>query len=375
MYGDEKICFPKRDTQAYQLLELTAICGEFPADLLFRLPGSSSYKETIIWSLKKKRLLRTYYRDKLRGYRLGSRAKAFLLNDQPQRFSFYLTGNSDTNMLKSEVTRRLRLHRIAEIYVMMQNAGIAIFRDEKPLVFAPGSSPVTRLNIPAFYNSREIKELGVETVKIRGSRMVGALLAPSGVFLTYNGNSNIAKWDYRAEQRAQALLQIVLCQQRLSPQYAHHKVSGLLFGNGLEPFFQILSSADSSTRCFFLLDGNYEHFYYLTNDFYGEVMLKLLCDPDKIDELNRILSLGLNAKEPGWPVENDAITKDDSPVLFGYLLDIPRINRFLTALQLQKRSGTLICFDFQKEVLCRHCGGHVTFQTIDFAKFEGRFFS
>lgn len=318
--------------------------------------------------------MRTYYRDKLRGYRLGPKAKTFLLADQPKRFSFYLTGNADTNMLKSEIIRRLRLHRIAEIYVLMLNAGVAIFRDTKQSVFAPDGSPLSRLDSSAFYNSREIKELGIETVKIRGSRMIGVLLAPSGVFLTYNGSSHIAKWDYRAEQRAQALLQIVLCHQRLASQYAHSKVSGLLFGNGMEPFFQILSSADSNTRCFFLLDGNYEHFYYLTNDYRGEVILKLLCDPDKTAELNRILSLGLNAREPGWPVENDAIGEDGSPVLFGYFLDIPRINRFLTALQLQKRSGTLICFDFQGEILRRHCGGQVDLQTISFDKFEGRFF-
>lgn len=373
LYGDKKIYFPKQDTQAYQLLELTAVCGEFPADLLPRLPGSTSYKETIVWSLKKTRLLRTYYRDKLRGYRLGPRAKAFLLANQPERFSFYLTGNADTNLLKSEVPRRLRLHRIAETYVMMQNAGVAIFRDDKPAVFAPDGSPVSQLELSTFYNSREIKELGIETVKIRGSRMNGVLLAPSGVFLTYN-SSAYTKWDYRAEQRAQALLQMVICQQRLPLQYARHKVTGLLFGNGMEAFIEILSSSDSNARCFFLLDGNYEHFYYLPNDYRGEVILKLLCDPDKMAALNRILCQGLHAREPGWPVENDAIDEKGNPVLFGYFLDIPRINRFLTALQLQNRSGTLICFDFQSEPLHRHCCGLATIQTISFEKFEGRFF-
>lgn len=372
-YGDKEIHFPKQDTQAYQLLELTAICGELPAGLLPRLPGSISYKETIIWFLKKNRLLRTYYRDKLRGYRLGPRAKTFLLAYQPERFSFYLTGNADTNMLKSEISRRLRLHRIAETYVLMQNAGVAIFRDIKPRVFVPDSPPFSRLEVPAFYNSREIKELGIETVKIRGSRMIGVLLAPSGVFLTYNSCA-YTNWDYRAEQRAQALLQMVICQQRLSHLYARHKASGLLLGNGMEAFVEILSSADSNARCFFLLDGNYEHFYYLTNDYRGEVILKLLCDPDKTMALNCILSQGLRGREPSWPVENDAISEDGTPVLFGYFLDIPRINRFLTALQLQKRAGTLICFDFQSEPLRCHCGSLVTLQTISFEKFERSFF-
>ena len=58
-------------------------------------------------SLKKSGLLRTYYRDRLRGYRLGAKAKAALLDGWPERFSPYLTGDTDTNRLKSEVNRRL----------------------------------------------------------------------------------------------------------------------------------------------------------------------------------------------------------------------------------------------------------------------------
>ena len=93
-------------------------------------------------SLKKSGLLRTYYRDRLRGYRLGAKAKAALLDGWPERFSSYLTGDTDTNRLKSEVNRRLRLYRLAETYVTMDNAGIGLFQDEKPKVFSPqGSIP------------------------------------------------------------------------------------------------------------------------------------------------------------------------------------------------------------------------------------------
>ena len=164
-------------------------------------------------SLKKSGLLRTYYRDRLRGYRLGARAKAALLDGWPERFSPYLTGDTDTNRLKSEVNRRLRLHRLA-----------------------------------------------------------------------------------------------------------------------------------------------------------------LLCDPLKTAELNRILSQGLITGNAGRAIEQDAAERDGTPVLFGYSCDLPRIARFNTSLDLMERPGTLICFDFQADVLRRYCGGRVRFQTIDFTKFEGRLF-
>ena len=365
---------PGQGTLGYLLLELTAICGEFPADLLPRIPGSTSYKRKVLWSLKKDGLLKTYYQDGLRGYRLGRRAKELLLADRPERFSFYLTGNTDTNLLKSEVSRRLRLHRIAEIHAAMMNAGVAVFRDEKPSVFTSEAPSVSFAELPAFYGSREIKEMGVETVKIRGSRMTGVLLALSGIYLVYNCGPYSAVMDYRAEQRAQVLMELVLCRRRLAGLYGDSHVSGLLFGNGLEPFYRILTESDSRSRCFFLLDGNYEHFYYLTNDRRGEVLLRLLCDRSRRAELDRILMQGLCEGDAGFTVENDAMDEDGGPVLFGYFLDIPHINRFCTALQIQDRKGTLVCFDFQREVLERFCGGWVEFSTISFEKFERRFF-
>ena len=369
-----KDTFPRQDTLGRYLLELAAVCGEFPSSLLPHIHDSSSYMEAVITSLKKEGLLRVFYKDRLRGFRLGRRAKGMLLAENPERFSFYLTGDTDTNRIRSEVTRRMRLHRTAETYAAMLNAGVAVFRDEKPPIFLPEAVPIPVLKTPAFYGSREVKEMGIEMVKIRSSRMTGVLLAPSGIFLTYNSGPYMAKWDYRAEQRAQVLLRMVLCHQRMASQYARTEVSGLLFCNTLEPFYQILEEGDSHTRCFFLLDGNYEHFYYLTNDHYGDTLLKLLCDPVKTMELDNLLMQGFSPKDAGLPIEHDALDQGGNPVLFGYFLDIPRINRFHTALQLQGRKGILICFDFQKEVLHRFCGGQAEFSTISFEKFERRFF-
>ena len=86
-----------------------------------------------------------------------------------------------------------------------------------------------------------------------------------------------------------------------------------------------------------------------------------------------ILSQGLIANL-GKATEQDAAEPDGTPVLFAYSCDLPRIVRFNTSLELTGRTGTLICFDFQADTLRRFCGDRVRFQTIDFEKFEGRFF-
>lgn len=93
-------------------------------------------------------------------------------------------------------------------------------------------------------------------------------------------------------------------------QYSAKRVAGLLFGNGMEPFLQILSSSDSNARCFFLLDGNYEHFYYLTNDHYGEVLLKKGCFFARLP-FEIIIPLERNLRS--WLFVDEYILSIDSP--------------------------------------------------------------
>lgn len=365
---------PGRHTQAGQLLELIAISGDLPVDLLSRLPGGTSYKETVVKALKREGFIRSFYRDRLRTLRLTAAARSLLLSHKPERFGFYLTGNADTNLLKGEITRRLRLYQIAVVYVNMKLAGVRVFRDEKPEVFSPSGCPATLIGEPAFYSSREVKDMRMEATKIRGSRMAGVLLAASGIYAVYNSCHSLTKWEVRSELRVKALLQMELCQRRLPGQYLMEQVNALLFGDSAALAEQILTGGRTGRESYFILDGNYEHFYFFTNDRFGEVLLKLLCSPERTAELDRILAQGFTDRELDLNIENDAIDSDGEPVLFGYFFDMPRIARFCTGLELQGRGGTVICFDFQKEALLRCCGSRVRFQTIDFKKFERRFF-
>ena len=131
-------------------MELTAICGELPTEILPRLHSSTNYLDNVIRLLKSDNLLRLYSKDKVKGYRLSKKAKDFLLVQNPDRFELYLSGNAETNLLKSELVRRLRLHRLAEMYVLMMEADIPVYRDLKPDVFSPDGCAVSTLSGPAF---------------------------------------------------------------------------------------------------------------------------------------------------------------------------------------------------------------------------------
>ncbi|MCL2773570.1 MAG: hypothetical protein FWD71_09500 [Oscillospiraceae bacterium] len=102
--------------------------------------------------------------------------------------------------------------------------------------------------------------------------------------------------------------------------------------------------------------------------------MKLLCDRGRRNHLNSILLEGLNEHNPEFFAENDAVDKNGEPVMLAYDCDMHRIKRFNSALQLHSRSGTMICFDFQADVLRRFCCDNVKFQLINLSKFERRFF-
>ena len=253
---------PAPDTLPGLLLTLTALAGEFPTSLVHRLPGSDSYKEAAVKRLKREKLLRTYYHDGLRGLRLTATAKRLLLSARPDLFSDIFSGSTVTNTPKYTVPHRLRLHRMAEVLVTMMQARVPSFPWEKSAVFQSEPPPAGFCaSRPAYYSSREVKEIGPQSSKIRGSRATGVLLTESGIFVVYNTAASKTKWEYKAELRMKALLQIEICQRRLSAQYADLPVNAVVFGQGLEPLEHLMGPGDRASRNYFVLDGTFDHFY------------------------------------------------------------------------------------------------------------------
>ena len=124
----------------------------------------------------------------------------------------------------------------------MDTAGAGLFQDEKPKVFSPQGYCGEAVEYPAFYSSREVKEMGIDTTQVRSSRFAGVLLAPTGIFVTYNSGAALMKWRCKSEMRVKALMWSVLCQQRLAGQYRAEDVHGLVLGDSMELAYQMLTS-------------------------------------------------------------------------------------------------------------------------------------
>lgn len=365
-------------SQADLILEMTAISGELPSGQALRLCNTEHYKRKIITALKNDSLLNSFTKDGLKGYRLTGQAKKSLIAKNPQRFTFYLTGNTDTNRIRSEFSRRYRLHRISEAFITMCNAGIFIFRDNKPDIFnselsipLPGQAKLYTNS--AFYDSREVKDLGEETAKINNSRFVGVLLTSTDIYIVYNTGNAVMKWNHKSELRAKALINSYLCQQKLSGLYAKKDIKAIVMGDNMETAYELLTSGGKTKRNFFVMDGTFESFLYIPNDSAGEMLLRILSDDNIRYSLDLTLKKDLLPVSRKFNLDNDAADTDGNPVLFAYNMDLPRIVRFNASLHIHHLKGVVICFDFQKDMLSRYCGEYISFQTINKEKFERGF--
>ena len=365
---------PSPDTFLDLLLTLVALSGELPSALVSRLPGSDSYKAYAVKILKRERLLRTYYHDGLRGLRLTSIAKNLLTARQPDRYLPLFTGDTATNTPKYSVPHRLRLHRMAEVLVAAYNAGLLTFPWEKPAAFQAEPDDASLYVGPAYYSSREVKEIGAQATMIRGSRSTGILLCGSGIYAVYNTADTRMKWEYKAEVRLKAMMQTDLCHRRLADRFMDSPPGAIVFGDGMDQLEILMGQGDKETRNYLIMNGIFRCFHYLTLDHRGEVLLRLLCDPERKAALDGILSEDLAEVRSNWLIEHDAIDGNGCPVLFGYTCDMPRIRRFDDALGLHGQTGTVYCFDFQEPALRRVCGPRVALQSIDFEAFEGSVF-
>ncbi len=364
---------PTLETKRFKLLQLIAISGEVPYSEIGRIIENNSYTEKLITELKTNDEIIVFNKERHKGYRLTKKSKDELISQNKMRFEFFLNGSVETNHIKSEIRRRLRLHRTAETYITMLNSKVNIFRDEKPNIFVKQDNlPLeTKILKPCFYNSIEIKNYGDETKKINSSRMIGYLLTLSRVYIVYNTNNTVMKWSYNSEYCNYLFTKHTFCNKIANNFYNSENVQILIFGKSIEMLLELLlTTIELPKKNFFRINYEFESMLFLTNDDFGETLLKLLCDENKLRAFNKILSKDYLPQYHTKFSVSDATDGNGTPVLFCCIIDLIKVSKFYAALNMNERKGIIICFDFQKEVLEKYFGDMVVIEALNFEKFR-----
>ena len=143
----------KQDT----LLLMIAVSGEMPADLAEHIIGSVSYTAAVITRLKQEGYISVRNKAGYKGYVLRAKGKRYVLSQYSEDAASFLQGSVETNHVKTEIEKRLRLHRMSKVWVFLWKTGIPIFRSQKPELFCSDSE--NGRGQAAYYGSLEFKGL------------------------------------------------------------------------------------------------------------------------------------------------------------------------------------------------------------------------
>ena len=347
----------RKEKKSDLLLKMVAISGEIPANLPEKIVGSKSYAPSLITDLKKKGYLLLRYRDGVRGYVLGKRGKNYLLQHYHQDVDRYLTGASETNHVKSEREKRLRLHRMSQIWTYFFVHGNLIFATEKPKIFTRECYVETSLGI--YYGSQELKQ---SSDQVKGSRACGLYIKKREVFVVYNSMGNLMKWSKKMEIAMRCWVERNLLRAGIT-----WKGKAIFFGDSMEVLEKILLSTGGMKQELFQVDDVYEQYYFVPgNGEDAELQIELFVDWKKNTLFLAFLENMLDEVERNeFPIY--AGMKKGVPVYFVYELELRKLQMVKQDME-RHGSGIVVCFDYQQGMLQDYYGKGVELMVLDCKK-------
>ena len=343
----------KMQTKRDILLKMIAISGELPSYLVCMIIGSPSYAASLITVMRKEGYIHTRAKDGIRGYILTKRAKTYLLNHYETDMRDYLTGASETNHVKSEKEKRLRLHRMSLAWTHFFMQGCLIFPSEKPEIFSEGF--FENKQVGTYYGSQELKG---GTDKIKGSRACGLFTKKGAAFVVYQTMENLLKWAKKTEYAMRAWVEGKALRHNLS-----WGSDAIFLGNSMEFLLQILRSTGGVKNQLFQVDETYDHYYYVPCLATASVIQTDLIVDGKTSKLfKKFLYTMLDCvEEREFSVH--AGYQNQQRVYFCYEMELKHLIQVKMELE-RKGNGVVVCLDYQAETLKKYFGEEVEMMVL-----------
>lgn len=354
----------ERESKAVRLLMLIGVSGEMPADWAAFAVGSGSYSAALITRLKQEGYISLRCKDGLKGYVLKARAKRKLLELCPEDFTIFLCGSVETNHIKSEPDKRLRLYRMSMVWVYLSVAGILVYRSDKPDFFSPefhllpygDGQELFRTGMGGYYGTLEFKS-GMAK-EIGGSRACGVLLTGSKPFIVYNSMDSLMKWAKKTERTMRSRMEAVFRNKGYRV-----PANAVMFGNRTDLLVRLLESDGGIKGNLFALDDIYERIYFIPLIREAQIQVRLLVNLVEDRKLRKFLCTALWKINEADGALNDGVDSNGNPVYFCYDLELWRLKRVRGKIE-REGKGVIYCFDYQEEALGEYMGGEAVVKGI-----------
>lgn len=335
------------------LMRMVAVSGELPADMASVVVGSESYAAAVITRLKQEGYIATRNKSGYKGYVLRMRGKRYMLRTYETDVGYFLQGAIETNHVKSEVEKRIRLHRMSKAWIFFEKMGIPVFRSEKP-------SFENRIEnregeTAAYYGSLEFKS-GVDSIK--GSRACGVLLTGESVYTVYHTLQQKMKWAKKMERSMRSWIE----KQRMRSGDIC-TADAIIIGDTVEFVAELLESDGGIRKNLFQVDDVYENYFYLPMCDHASVQIQLLTDRAMRASLRRFLGGILHKPDEREYAVNAGIDENGHPVYYCYELELRHLIRVKQDMG-WKQEGSILCLEYQRKALGRFFGEEVRYIEI-----------
>ncbi len=338
------------------LIRMIGLSGEMPVDMAVKLLGSATYTASVVSGLKKQGYIAVRSRDGIKGYVLRSKGKKTLMQCDPKVFELYLSGNAETNHIRSEPHRRQRLHRMSMAWVFLYQLGIAIFITDKP-AYPPA---VGKLGAnPVYYGAAEFKKAADMT---RGSRACGVLCEEKAVFVVYHTMDKLMKWSKKTERAMRGYVECsLICGGDML------RADAIMIGNTMDMLLVLLESEGGLKGNLFQIDDTYDHYYFTPMYEDCRVQMKLITDSRAEILMRKLLGNMFVLSEAKEYALADGFDQAGRPVYFLYKLDLLQLIRIKQE-TIWGRAGVAYCLDYQADILQEFLGEEIELHPVISAK-------
>lgn len=364
-------------SHAHDLIQLLAVCGEYPMSSL-KLLGSLRSMWTLINKLESKqvfrlsdncstdslRLLRVSGKTPNRTIRFNKDGLSILDSLHPEALSHYL----DTYLghrFPGNIQRVMRNHRVAEAVACFMRAGI----EYRPYMLPQLQSTRILQEIPGwsrFYLARHVKrQTGDEFNKTMYSRMVGLVFYPGGHYTVYNTRDAVMRWKGQGEAKVAVSLDELARWNNGAQPGILGNFSALLFGNSPRIALDTLQETMKDTQRSRHFNRIYGHIHYIPLNGDGIRLLRMLTLPD----WNEVMLDGLFPPEMRISGISNFDAQRGGQLYVSHLdSDIAKLLRVKQAMT--EEDIEFLCFPWQAEFLHGIFGPDVRIRVVEMSFLE-----
>lgn len=372
-------------TFKHKLLSTMVMAGEYPYKSLDLMVESPIRKREVINLLKYKGYIdiKTVYGIKRIRFKMFDKKKA--------EYCYDLFEGADTYKPNEKVRvseRKLeRIDRIAEVLIMMMEAGINVTGDEKPLIGKMEIIEETDERLPYFMTSLEARAaVEIKEDKGKGSRFHGTLVSCGGLYNIYNMGDSMMEWVRPSEYTAVDFN--MQYQTKVLPWGALYKEwygkSAIILSRSMEYLVDFVKGnvtprhGHGTSKNLVNINNYYDHTFYLPLSYQGQIMLNMMCMKNWHYYLVGLFykKEHLASKEVKMSIACDAV-KDGYYSLVFMDGDIGRLKRFVNQEIKPENHGQfrILCYDFQEEVVKKLAPKGMDVVAYNFEKITNGFYN